>query len=59
MDQFVCHCVKELPEIGVPATTDMENVTAYYNVTDGICYGYVDATLSQSFAVPVGWYDIA
>ena len=56
---FTCHCVETLPEVGEPATTDMTTITAYYNVADGACYGYVDDMLSSALSVPAGWYDMS
>jgi hypothetical protein len=36
----------------------MTTITAYYNVKDGMCYGYVDSALSSALGVPAGWYDV-
>lgn len=59
-DGYICYCVETLPEIGEAATnTDMSTVVGYYNISDGICYGYVDDVLSSIFGVPTGWYDVA
>ena len=57
---WTCYCVKSLPEVGEPAANaDLSIVTAYYNVTDGEVYAYVDDALSGVFGVPVGWYPAA
>lgn len=56
-NSFTCYCVETLPEVGEPATTDMKTITAYYNMSDGACYAYVDSALSSAMGVPVGWYD--
>lgn len=56
LDGWVCHCVNELPEVGEPVSTDMVNITAYYNVQDGEVYGYADDMISAAGGVPVGWY---
>lgn len=58
-NNFTCYCVETLPEVGEPATTDMTTITAYYNVEDGMCYGYVDSALSSALGVPAGWYDVS
>jgi hypothetical protein len=36
----------------------MATFTTYYNVSDGICYGYVDSNLSSFLDVAVGWHPI-
>lgn len=51
-----CHIVDSLPEIGEPVSTDMQNITAYYNKQDDSVYGYADSMISQVGGVPVGWY---
>lgn len=53
-----CYCVSGLPASGEPVTLDMVNITAYYNVLDGVAYGYINATLSGALSVPVGWYEL-
>lgn len=58
VDSWKCYCVNSLPEIGEPTTTDMVNITSYYNVSDNEVYGYVDSNLSASGGIPVGWYPI-
>lgn len=57
-DNWICHCVNELPSVGEPVTTDMVNITGYYNVQDGEVYGYVDSMVSAAGGVPIGWYPI-
>ena len=59
MTTYTCHCVEMLPEIGIPVTdADMTVIIAYYNINDGICYGYIDDMLSAGLGVPTGWYNI-
>ena len=53
---LTCHCVETLPDTAIPATTDMVNITAYYNASDGGVYGYVDDMLAGYFGIPSGWY---
>lgn len=53
---FTCHCVETLPDTAEPATTDMVNITTYYNASDGGVYGYVDDMLAGYFGIPSGWY---
>lgn len=55
---WVCHYVNELPSVGEPVSTDMVNITAYYNVQDGEVYGYADSMISAAGGIPVGWYSI-
>ena len=58
---FVCYVVNELPENPVPVTNaDMTDTIAYYNTSDNIVYGYVDAALSEYSGgeVPIGWYSL-
>ena len=58
-DEWVCHCVDGLPEIGAPCTNeDITAIVAYYNVQDNAVYGYVDDMLSMVLGVPSGWYDM-
>lgn len=56
---LTCYCVEGLPAVGEPVTTNMVNVTAYYNIADNDVYGYVDANLSMALGVPIGWYTLA
>lgn len=58
IDGCTCYCVENLPEVGDPVTTDMENVTAYYSVADGDVYGYVNDVLGSQAGVPAGWYTL-
>lgn len=53
---WTCYCVESLPDIGEPVTMDQVTYTAYYNVSDGVAYGYVPDTLAPAFGVPAGWY---
>lgn len=55
-NSFICYCVDTLPDTAIPATTDMVNITAYYNASDGGVYGYVDGMLAGYFGIPSGWY---
>ena len=55
---WICHCVDGLPEVGEPVSTDMVNITAYYNTQDGEVYGYADSNISATGGIPVGWYPI-
>lgn len=58
-DEWVCHCVDGLPEIGAPCTNeDITAIVAYYNIQDNTAYGYVDDMLSMMLGVPSGWYDM-
>jgi hypothetical protein len=54
--QHRCICVDGLPATGEPVTTNMVNITAYYNLQDGNAYGYVDSFVSSVSGAPVGWY---
>jgi hypothetical protein len=58
MSGSICHCVETLPEIGEVVTTDMERITAYYNIQDGIVYGYIDEEVGSQTNTPVGWYTL-
>lgn len=58
VDGWTCYCVNELPDIGKPVSTDMINITAYYNISDNEVYGYADETISTVGGIPVGWYPI-
>jgi hypothetical protein len=59
IDEFICECVNELPEVGYPATNfTMDEIHAYYNVADNSVSGYVTEELSVGLGVPVGWYPI-
>jgi hypothetical protein len=42
-----CYCVETLPEIGEVVTTNMKYITAYYNIQDGVVYGYIDEAFSS------------
>lgn len=57
---WICRCVDNLPENPEPVSRDNENVYAYYNMQDGITYGYVDDFVSASAngSVPIGWYTL-
>lgn len=54
-----CHCVEILPEVGEVVTTDMKSVTAYYNMSDGDVYGYLNDTLAEGVGAPAGWYSLS
>ena len=62
LNTMVCYCVESLPAEGYPALSgDLSDltratVTTYYNVQDGVVYGYVPAQLAPGFGVPAGWY---
>lgn len=57
LDEFVCECVNELPEVGEPATNfTMDEIHMYYSVADKLVSGYITAELSAGLGVPVGWY---
>ena len=57
-DDFTCYCVENLPETGLPAmNASQTNGNIYYNLSDGVGYGYIDETLSAGMSIPVGWYD--
>ena len=57
---FTVHCVKNLPETGLPAmNAEATEGNVYYTVEDGEVYGYVDDVLSAGMGVPVGWYPAA
>lgn len=52
-----CYCVDTLPEIGdVVSNASFNFFIGYYNVSDGVLYGYVDAALGSAFGVSAGWY---
>lgn len=59
---WICHCVDTLPEVGIVGVggdlSDQSKwiITAYYNVTDGGVYAYVDDMIGSIFGVPAGWY---
>ena len=55
---FTCYCVETLPDTAIPATTDMQTITTYYCVADGVVYGYVDDMLAGYFGIPPGWYPV-
>ena len=55
---FTCYCVETLPDTAIPATTDMQTITTYYCVADGVVYGYVDDMLAGYFGIPSGWYPV-
>ena len=58
VDGWKCHYVNELPEVGEPVTSDMINITGYYNAQDNEVYGYADSMVSAAGEIPVGWYPI-
>ena len=51
-----CIVVTTLPDDALPVTTDMVNVTLYYDVSSGNAQGYANDMLSGAFGIPVGWY---
>lgn len=58
VDGWTCYCVDGLPSTGEPVSTDMINITGYYNMQDNEVYGYADSMISAAGGVPVGWYPI-
>lgn len=58
VDGWTCHVVNGLPFAGEPVSTDMVNITGYYNAQDNEVYGYADSMISAAGGVPVGWYPI-
>ena len=59
LNSIVCHCVEALPDTGELVTTDMVNITVYYNVSDGDVYGYLNNVLGSSVGAPAGWYPLS
>lgn len=57
VDNSKCYCVDTLPEVGEPATDGNQSIRAYYNMSDGQVYGYLNTTLASMFGIPAGWYD--
>ena len=57
VDNSICYCVENLPEIGEPATDGNQSITAYYNMSDKQVYGYLNEILALVFGIPAGWYD--
>ena len=55
-NNWTCMVVETLPEEGLPVTTDMVNVTLYYDMSSGNAQGYANDMLSGAFGIPVGWY---
>ena len=57
---WTCYCVDGLPSIGTAvANATLTNCAGYYNIQDGVAYGYVDNILSFAFSVPIGWYPLS
>ena len=57
---FTCRCVNKLPSVGEAVTNATVSVIiAYYSVSNGEVYGYVDSMISSAFSIPVGWYPLA
>lgn len=55
-----CHCVNGLPSTGQPVTNTTQTYqNVYYNIQDGIAYGYIDSILSYATSVPIGWYSLS
>lgn len=64
VDNSVCFIVDNRPEIGEPATSlNRDSITAYYDLSDGNVYGYLNADLANGFSVlagttiSAGWYN--
>ena len=58
IDGWTCYCVNGLPTVGESVSTDMVNITGYYNLPDNEVYGYADENISAVGGIPVGWYPI-
>ena len=59
---WTCTIVEDLPEVGVPITSDMSAIESwvfYYSVTTGSVSGYIDDTLSNATGLSTGWHNIA
>ena len=55
-NDWTCIVVDTLPDDALPVTTDMVNVTLYYDMSSGNAQGYANDMLSGAFGIPVGWY---
>lgn len=63
VDNSKCYIVNSRPTIGEPATNLERNaITAYYDLSNGKVYGYLDETLAAGFSqlagttIVAGWY---
>jgi hypothetical protein len=63
VDNSKCYIVDNRPTIGEPATNLERNaITAYYDLSDGKVYGYLDEILAAGFSqlagttIVAGWY---
>ena len=57
---YTIYCVETLPETGEPATNaDNTHGVAYYVVSSGEIFSYVDENLSAALSISAGWYDSA
>lgn len=66
VDNSKCYIVDNKPTIGEPATNlERTAITAYYDLSDGEVYGYLDETLAYGFTqlagttITAGWYNAA
>ncbi len=60
LSNWTYYCVDGLPTNGTPvADASFANGVGYYNIQDGVAYGYVNSVLSSAFGVPIGWYPLS
>ena len=57
-EDWSCHCVNGLPEVGEAFTTNMNYFIVYYNTQDGTVSAYADAALATQYGLTAGWYPI-
>ena len=57
-NNWTCIVVDTLPEDALPVTTDMVNITMYYDISSGNVSGYADEMISGVFGIPAGWYPV-
>lgn len=64
VDNSTCYIVNNRPKVGEPATNvERTIITAYYDLSDGEVYGYLDETLANGFTqlagttINEGWYN--
>lgn len=55
---WACIVVENLPRVGEPVTTDMVNITLYYERNSNSVSGYADEMISGAYGLPVGWYPV-
>lgn len=54
------YVVNGLPEIGEDLSTDLQTVTVtYYNIADGVEYGYISDAVASAAQMASGWYPMA